>query len=385
MIAPLWFKQGFWARLRRLYRRDAPAAGPSPDVIMTAAAGAGQQPSQTPPSAGQIKDTLIGWVGKELAPWRDQGLRRGDLEERLRLLASQSRQLYLFQFEPGQVRLLPSTLMPKGRAAHHLRPPFYLRLFTAALAYLPPDFSALICVGLSDGLHSNLNAPIFCFQRTAGQSYLLLPDIDFLVAQYHQAEELQDTLAYDDKRTSAVFAGGTSGGVITEQVARNCSLPRLRAARFFTGNPRVDFRLPKIGRFLPPPVKDILASYPFCQVPRLSYQEQFAHKFMLSMDGNGATCQRVAVALRSNSVLVKYNSPSRLYYFHGLVPWEHFIPLENDSDIEQILDREEAAPGHFAAVAQAGQVFANTYLTADAIAQYTALLLQNYAAMLTEP
>jgi hypothetical protein len=45
----------------------------------------------------------------------------------------------------------------------------------------------------------------------------------------------------------------------------------------------------------------------------------------------------VVIALKSNSALLKYDSPHHLYYFKELVPWLHYVPIVERGDIENIL------------------------------------------------
>ena len=77
------------------------------------------------------------------------------------------------------------------------------------------------------------------------------------------------------------------------------------------------------------------------------WRYQFRRKFIISMDGNGATCSRVAIALRSRSVLVKYGSPYELYYSGGLAPWLHYIPVERDAEVADLVRMERESPGRF--------------------------------------
>jgi hypothetical protein len=332
--------------------------------------------------ADAVTQTMRGWADLEVAHWQRLQPNRTTTENTLRGLAASRPPLFLYEFSGGDVRLVSDVQQPAGPAAFARRPPHYLQLFKDALPHLPRDFSALICVSLSDFLADNVDAPVFCFQRRMDQTYPLLPDIDFIGKRYHQSPDLRDPVAYADKAVRAVFAGATTGGPVPKRVALNCTLPRLRAARFFQDNAKVDFRLPKVGKHLPAESRAILEAYSFCQKPVLSWQEQFRSRFIISMDGNGATCQRVAVALASNSVLMKYASPHLLYYFHGLEPWRHYLPIEQDEEVEKLVDAEAAQPGKFAGVAAAGQLFANNYLTQPRIVEYTALLLQAYAAAL---
>ena len=169
------------------------------------------------------------------------------------------------------------------------------------------------------------------------------------------------------------------GEEITLSVARDLSLPRLRAAGFFQGNERVDFRLPHIVQVTEQEAQALLETMPFCRKPFLSWEEQLRRQFILSMDGNGATCSRVVIALLSNSVLLKYDSDDILYYFDGMRPWVHYVPVTSDSDVEKIIDLEARNPARFEQIAAAGRKFAMTYLTRDRVYEYTKILLMLYA------
>jgi hypothetical protein len=123
----------------------------------------------------------------------------------------------------------------------------------------------------------------------------------------------------------------------------------------------------------------LLEQQPFCQKPRMTWAEQLQYRFILSMDGNGATCSRVVIVLLSNSVLMKYNSDDVLFYFGGLQPWLHYIPLASDEDVERIIDIERRQPEQFEQMAVSGQLFARKYLNKAAVYHYTAMLLRLYS------
>jgi hypothetical protein len=115
----------------------------------------------------------------------------------------------------------------------------------------------------------------------------------------------------------------------------------------------------------------------------LRWKDQFERRFILSMDGNGATCSRVVIALMSNSVLLKYHSDNVLYYFDGMQPWIHYVPVMEDRDVQATIDLEAREPTSFARIAAAGQKFASTYLSRSAIVEYTRALLLLYADSLS--
>ena len=156
-------------------------------------------------------------------------------------------------------------------------------------------------------------------------------------------------------------------------------MPRLRAARYFQGHQRIGFFLPAIVQCDTAETRQILEEMAFCQEQRVSWQEQFTRRFVISMDGNGATCSRVAIALRSNSVLIKYASAEMLYYFHGLQEWLHYIPVAHDRDLDALLDLGDWSPRSPEEIAYAGRSFAERFLTRDSIIAYTVTLLSLYS------
>ena len=99
------------------------------------------------------------------------------------------------------------------------------------------------------------------------------------------------------------------------------------------------------------------------------------------MRGRGAACSRLVKGLRSNGVVVKFDSPYELYYFPALVAGRDHLLAEKEEDVERFLEIEAATPGAFREVAEAGRRFAAKYLTIGSVMDYTARLLDAYAAL----
>ena len=262
------------------------------------------------------------------------------------------------------------------------RPPLYQKFLTHVVESFCPDLTTDLLVHVGDGGLGNERVPILAFQKPHDTNPLLLPDVDLLEADFFEGPHtFDDQLVFFEKDTSAVFVGATSGMRIDEDVVRYLRLPRLRSAMFFKDNPRVDFRLPVLDNVVSDGAREMLVRMGFGLGNRLTYEEQLRHKFIISMDGFGATCSRVATSLMSNSVLLKYDSPHRLFYFHGLKEWIHYVPISEDRDVLTVIRMEEENRGLFALIAQQGQDFFRTYLVRSAAARYTALLLGLYAGL----
>lgn len=247
-------------------------------------------------------------------------------------------------------------------------------------ADLPASVSTHVCVCLADSLRAHYPVPILAFEKQADAASVLVPDVEFFQNQGFEAPAHADPFDWPEKLPRAVFAGATTGGPITEAVARAAALPRLRAAAHFVGSALVDFRLTAIVQCTEPAAEAVLRAAPFCRFPPLDWQAQYRHRFVISMDGNGAPWSRHYLGLRGRSALLAYRSPNLLYYHRGLTPGRHFVSIHQDQDVERVVAMEQANPGMFRGVGEAGAAFAATYLTHAMRRRYMAMLLVLHAA-----
>jgi hypothetical protein len=315
-----------------------------------------------------------------MAVWRARRLSYADVQEEYRHLNETRPVTFIFHIRGGVVSIEDA---PPGRpkledTAH--RAELYRRFIQEVVTSYSLDVDTSFALEPSDQGHRSDKAPIFVFQKQAASDAVLFPDIDFLGSKFYVGEECEDKFSFNQKSASAMFVGSTSGAVYDEKMVRTLASPRLRAAEYFKHSPEVRFLLPVITQCDTKATADLLREMGYGSGEFVPWKVQMMNKFIISMDGNGATCSRVAVALKSNSALLKYNSPHLLYYFSHLIPWRHYIPIEADSDIDGIVRMERAEPGLFRYVADEGRRFAEHYLTKPAVSQYVAELIRCYAA-----
>lgn len=224
------------------------------------------------------------------------------------------------------------------------------------------------------------DGPIFTFQKEAGEKFILLPDPDFLKHGFYEDGEGRDDLALEDKSPRAVFAGSTTGGLITMDILDAGGVARINSALFFKGHPDVDFFLPEIVQCETDAVYSRVAALDVGG-RKLDWQDQFGMKYLLSMDGNGCTCSRLLLALRSQSVLFKYDSSRVMYYFDCLEPWMHYVPIHKDQDVLDAMAVLNADPARAAKISADATAFHDRLLTRSAVVEYTSRLLQAYQAL----
>jgi hypothetical protein len=321
------------------------------------------------------------WCVEQMAPWLDRLIAPASLLATLDRLNRTEPNVFLYTIVGRQVQLAEKP--PEGRHRWYevslSRAEMYHKFLQEVVADLAVDIAAPLAIYVGDGTLAMPPAPVFAFQKPQGNASVLLPDVDFVAYSFFRAPEHNDPIAYFDKACSAVFVGATTGGRVTQDVVRHLTLPRLRSAVFFRDCASVMFRLPLAVQCDSDETRALLRTIGIGDGVVVPWQDQLRHRFLISMDGNGAACSRVVRALLSNGVLLKYASPNVLFYFSGLQPWLHYVPIQHDDDVLHIVETERRTPGFFAPVAQAGRAFACRFLTREALMCYTAALLRLYA------
>ena len=150
---------------------------------------------------------------------------------------------------------------------------------------------------------------------------------------------------WDAKKPTAIFRGSTTGCGVT--VDDNM---RLRAAYIShetqpdeNGVPYLDAGISK-WNLRPRKLENSnfletidIDSLPFGLASFVSPKEQSAYKYILNIDGH-VTAYRLSLELNMGSVVLKVDSPWKVWYSDLLVPYKHYVPVKHDlSDlIDQI-------------------------------------------------
>lgn len=351
---------------------------------------AGDVAPRSPRHPCGIEQAIHGWARKESARWLAYQYDPTELSGKLRALSETSATTFLFSIDRSDVSFLqkPKDMQDPGMIA---RAEHYLRFFREVIKLSEVPKKLEFACDFGDGRATDDLVPIFVFQKEIGSKNILLPDIDFLGANDFFRDYV-DSIPYKDKLCRAVFAGSTTGSrgfghtgpLISADMARRLATQRLRSWASFKESSKVVFKLPHLFEYEDEQARAALEGMGLGGEP-VPWHEQFRYKFIISMDGNGATCSRVAIALKSNSVLLKYSSPYDLYYFSGLTPWVHYIPIRDDKDVEEIVDAEMREPSIFESIAREGSEFFSMYLTRERAAHYTGFLLELYASLFPDP
>jgi len=321
------------------------------------------------------------WAALEVAPWVGAGIKRSDLSDGLYEASGRDPSLFTFHIRGGTVELV--------KVRDDLLTPFKFEFCNARALVLRGflqqvvsehqiDCDMLLGVRMEDRGPDERNIPIFCFHKLRHESNILLPDLDFVLNDFFEDAAYRDPTPFSDKCPEAFFVGATTGGIVAMDRVEAGSHERIRAARFFKDKPGVTFEISQVVQCDSVETQLHVESLVSLSAAHRSWQEQMGYRYILSMDGNGASWSRTTVGLSSNSVLVKYASPYLLYYFHGLEPWVHYIPVRRDHEVLDLVARAERTIERDLRIAEAGSAFVAQHLTRKAVVVYTAELLRQY-------
>ena len=322
-------------------------------------------------------------VSQQLKYWENRNINQRDIASAYQNWNDNVNNIFIFKFKNEKVfinskpsfyddsqleKIDINTPRPLKRALQYLD---FLNKVTLH-KNLSLDFE--IALKVSDEPIKSYEVPSFAFQKMEFSPEILLPDIDIISPDLHNFQI--DEIPYGQKFTKAVFVGSTTGMRHTAESVMSLENERLKNGVFFKDEPLVDFNLPNIVQCTDE-VKALIMQLGINR-SRIEWSEQFKNKFIISMDGNGATCSRVFLALKSNSVLMKYASHHQLFYFPLLRAYEHFLPIYNPKDVLYFIKMEKQLTDTYRKINANAKHFFNDFLCMDSLIQYTAQILIAY-------
>lgn len=244
---------------------------------------------------------------------------------------------------------------------------------------MPRDFETIFGMCVSDSSIDSDEIPTFSFQKSINGNSILIPDVDIISNNF---SPFKDKVDYENKKHHAFFVGATTGGIIREEdLISGNSIDRIRAAEFFKESEYTTFELPVICGCATSEAEELLIKKGYGNRNIRTQEDIYKNRFILSLDGNGATCSRVMNTLSSNSVLLKYKSESILYYFYGLREWEHYIPVNNFSEVDNIVRNFKDYPENLRRITYAANSFSELFLTKIPVYFYLQQVMLEYRSI----
>lgn len=269
-------------------------------------------------------------------------------------------------------------LVRRVRYQSHLKKSRRFHSITQALKTLSrkvtlPDIEFI--VSIADNLDVvDLPGPVFAFAKKQSSSAILMPDFEALEGQYQVLPHLDTReIPWEGKVASLIWRGSTAQGIVTPEHVE--SLSRVKLCKLSEQFPELidsKFTIFCQGG------EDIPELQHFAGT-KISYEEMSRHKFQFWIDGNTASYSASGWRFFINSVVIKPMSENVQWYYGGLQPYVHFVPVEaNLSNLVATLEWLKANDSVAKEIARHAVTFARESLTVEANMRYLKALFWEY-------
>ncbi len=285
---------------------------------------------------------------------------------------------------------------PKGHFSY--RDTFYEKSLKTLLSHVSlPDLDFIICP--MDGIPENIVCHDFYWMDDPrdqvpilGQAKLrepftrqiiLIPDQLCLSPDWHrisaEIESINREIPWNEKISKAFWRGGISDdtGPASQQGSIHYT-PRLAICRLAKQHPDLidaaaDYR---------PSMAPLVEKEGLKQLNGwVSKKDHLKYKYQPTLDGNMCTYPGYQWRLLSNSLTLKQESDQIQWFYRGLKPYVHYLPVRNDmSDLPEKIKWAESHESEVLGMIQNGQNFARNHLTYEDGYRYLYLVLNGYAA-----
>ncbi len=121
----------------------------------------------------------------------------------------------------------------------------------------------------------------------------------------------------------------------------------------------------------------------FCDVPQyVPPEDHLNYKYLISIDGGRCSWERFIWHLHSNSLIFKHESTQVQWYYNGLKPYVHYIPVKDGNAILTQLAWAKSHESEVQQIIKNASTFVDSNLELEDLYHYIAVLLQEYTKKL---
>jgi hypothetical protein len=245
-----------------------------------------------------------------------------------------------------------------------------------------PDVDFIM--SLEDGFSEDLGAPLFVYGKSsAARSLVLMPDFKALTGYPGLRQTITEgnyKWPWAQKVDKAFWRGATSGGWLT--LNNWDQLARVKLTLLGHAHPdKLDAFIHEVVQ-CDPQVPALLRNHGLVG-NKVSQANHLKYKYLVDVDGNSCSFERYFWVLLSNSVVLKQITPNIQWYYKGLRPYEHFIPVKEDlSDLMEKILWAQTHDKEAKQIAENATTFVNNELSIEDVFVYMTHLLRHYAQYL---
>ena len=335
---------------------------------------------------------MLEQIRKDLSPFSKSGIRKEDLDKQMQIQKEKNLALLLVRCKVVNQQVFVSNVpFEKQDVCARIEPIAETLKKIVAMVGLPDvDF----IISLRDSLDENevydflknggLIAPVFAFANDYKkiEKVILFPDFEALSGYHKELEEVQkgnSLFSWEQKKNQAVWRGTTTGGIFTPH--NFLTFPRAKVVSLSLEFPNLlDARFTSLVQCKN--CKRIKRKFSRYFSDFLPIHNHFAFKYQILVDGNSCAYARAYWQFFSNCVVLKQDSNSIQWYYSGLQPYVHYIPVKADmSDLIDQIRWARENDKQAKTISQQAQIFAQENISHMKVLQYVYLLLNEYAKL----
>lgn len=198
-------------------------------------------------------------------------------------------------------------VLRKSDRIDELRLNFFIQFVSLTIQkYNLCDLNFEAIINFNDGPQNDSKETRLCFARPRNSPHICIPDshLPRTISICEQIEKID--IPFDEKIDQAVFYGSDTGIKYQE------SVQRLNLCRRYKYSDRIKA---KITNFVEFPFEDEIAG------PYTSISDQLKYKYILNINGNTTSWERLIWAMKSNSLCIYVRPPS----FQDEISWYYHI------------------------------------------------------------
>ena len=116
----------------------------------------------------------------------------------------------------------------------------------------------------------------------------------------------------------------------------------------------------------------------------VSRPDHLKYKYLIDVDGNSCSYERFFWLLLSNSLVIKQITTNVQWYYGGLEPYKHYLPVKEDlSDLLEKIQWARAHDEEARLMAERATEFVNDNLSPEDTLVYLYHLLKEYSRLLS--
>ncbi len=224
-------------------------------------------------------------------------------------------------------------------------------------------------------LHPNVNEIVFT--KNIQTQKAIIPDI-YAMEAYKRVGDIPDSIPFGQKKNKGIFIGVTTGDT---HPLKNERLQLCNYSHFLKQKGEECLMDVFINHIAQIPEEQIQQFYPhYKQFIKgdLSIQDQRQYRYIINIDGNTSSWDRLVWVYQGNNIFVKKKSDNISWFYPLMIKGDHYVEFENGQELNlkiEVMNRMwEKNPSRLETLMKTQREFAQNYLSFFAHLTYTSML-----------